>query len=190
MTRRRGHPTGMTLVELLVGMVLGLVGTAAMTALLRAGVAASERAGSDAERAIATAAAVDQLVRDVRVAGYDPAGAGFAPFSLTATDRLELQADLDGSGTIDASSEERVGWRVASSSRSLQRVIGAQTLPILSDVAADGLRLAYFDAAGAALDPAAPATGRATRLVTITVAATASGRPAVRVHGGAALGNR
>ncbi len=182
---------GMTLVELLVGMVLGLVAAAAMTALLRVGVAAGERAAGDAETAIETAAAVDQLVRDVRIAGYDPTGAGIAALTLAGADRLELQADLDGNGAIDASSEERIGYRVAPSSRSLQRIVGSQSLPILSDVAADGLRLSYFDAAGAALDPTAAATRDATRLVAIDVTSSPRGRTAsVHVHGGARLVNR
>jgi type IV pilus assembly protein PilW len=182
---------GMTLVELLVGMLLGLVAAAAMTALLRVGVAASERAGSMAEMTIEAAAAVDQLVRDVRIAGYDPTGAGIAAFTLTAADRIELQADLDGDGTIDASSEERIGWRVATSSRSLQRVVGAQTLPILSDVAADGFRLAFVDGAGATLDPAAPTTRTAVRLVTVDLHTVATaGSPGVWVRGGTRLVNR
>jgi prepilin-type N-terminal cleavage/methylation domain-containing protein len=181
---------GMTLVELLIGMTLGLVGAAALTALLRAGVAAGTRAGTGAETAIEAAAAVDQLVRDVRVAGYDPTGAGIAAFSLVAADRIEIQADLDGNGTIEAGSDERIGWRVATSSRSLQRVLGAQTLPILADVAAAGFRLAYLDAAGTRLDPAAAATADATRMVEIDLTSAPAGRPAVHVHGGARLVNR
>jgi type II secretory pathway component PulJ len=188
---RNSARAGMTLIELLIGMMLGLVGTAALTALLRAGVSAGERAGVDAEAAIETAAAVDQLVRDVRVAGYDPAGAGIAAFAVVAADRIEIQADLDGNGTIDAGSDEHIGYRVATSSRSLQRVVGAQSLPILSDVGAGGLRLAYFDAAGTRLDPTEAATGAATRLVEVDLTSAPSGRPAaVHVHGGARLVNR
>jgi len=190
MTRDQAR-AGMTLIELLIGMGLGLVGTAALTALLRAGVRAGERAGVDAETAIETAAAVDQLVRDVRVAGYDPTGAGIAAFAVIAADRVEIQADLDGNGTIDAGSDERIGYRVATSSRSLQRAVGAQSLPILSDVAVGGLRLAYFDAAGTRLDPTAATTGAATRLVEIDLTSAPPGRPAaVRVHGGTRLVNQ
>ncbi|MEB2284657.1 MAG: hypothetical protein B6D46_01420 [Polyangiaceae bacterium UTPRO1] len=181
---------GMTLVELLVGMMLGLVATAALGVVLRAGLAASLRAGADAEVAIETAAAVDQLVRDLRSAGYDPRGAGFPAFRLTAADRVELQADLDGDGAIDGNSEERVAYRVAVASRSLQRIVGAQSLPILADVESSGLRLAWFDAAGNALDPDDSATAEAARFVAIEIAATPSGRPVARLHGGAQLRNR
>ena len=183
--------SGCTLVELLVGMAIGLVGAAALTALLRVGVAAGTRAGADAATASEAAAAVDQLTRDVRVAGYDPAGAGIAAFTVVAPDRLEVQADLDGNGVIDASSEERVGWRVAASSRSLQRVVGSQSLPILSDVGTSGLRLAYFDAAGAELDPTSAATKTAARAVTIDLATLPTDHtPGARLHGGARLVNR
>ncbi len=181
---------GMTLVELLVGMLLGLVAAAAMTMVLRVAAAASTRAGSEAERAIEAAAALDQLVRDVRVAGYDPRGIGIAPFTLTAADGLELQADLDGDGAIDASSEERITYRVAASSRSLQRVVGTQSLPILSDVASDGLRLAYADGDGTELDPSAATTGAAARLVTVDLTTTPAGAAALHLHGGARLVNR
>jgi type IV pilus assembly protein PilW len=179
---------GLTLVELLIGMVLGLVAAAAMTALVRVGVAAWERAGADSERALELAAAVDQLARDVRIAGYDPTDAGLGALTVTAHDRLEITADLDGDGTIDPNSEERIGYRVAPSSRSLQRMVGAQTLPILADVTA--FALAYFDANGVLLDPGDSTTAAATRLVTVGVTTSKPGRHPLRVDGGARLVNR
>ena len=182
---------GMTLVELLIGMTLGLVGAAGMTALLRVGTAAWERAGANAEVAIEVAEAVDQLIRDLRSAGYDPAAAGIAGLTVTATDRLELTADLDGNAAIDPASEERIGYRCSAANGSLQRVVGRQSLPILSDVASGGFRLTYFDRDGARLDPADPATSAATRLVTVDLAtAPHGGRAVVRISGGARLVNR
>jgi prepilin-type N-terminal cleavage/methylation domain-containing protein len=182
---------GLTLVELLIGMVIGLVAAAALTALLRTGLAAWQRAGARAEVATEVAGAVDQIVRDLRLAGYDPRAAGIAGLTIAEAARLELTADLDGNGAIDTDSEERIGYRVATSSQSLQRVVGRQTLPILSDVAAGGLQFAYYDAAGNALAPAAAATLANARFVTVDVATAA--RPSfagVRLGGGARLGNR
>ena len=190
MTARGAHVAGLTLVELLVGMMLGLVGAGAMTMLARVGVAAWTRAGADAEVATEVADGVDQLVRDVRIAGYDPTGGAHAGLAIVAADRIEITADLDGDGAIDAASEERIGWRVATGSRSLQRIVGAQSLPIVSDVSAGGLALAYYDGAGTRLDPAAAATATATRVVTVELTATPRGRPATRVAGGARLVNR
>ena len=66
-----------------------------------------------------------------------------------------------------------------------------QSLPILSDVPSGGFRLTYFDRDGARLDPADPATGVATRLVTVDLAtAPRGGRAGVRISGGARLVNR
>jgi hypothetical protein len=162
-----------------------------MTALLRVGVAAWERAGARAEMAVEVAGAVDQLTRDLRIAGYDPQAVGFAGLPLTASDRLELAADLDGNGAIDPDSEEHIGYRWSAASGSLLRVVGRQALPILSDVASGGFRLAYFDRDGARLDPADPATGAATRVVTVELATVADDRHgAVRVSGGTHLVNR
>lgn len=182
---------GCTLLELLIGMVLGLAGAAALTALLRGGVAAWERAGAHAERASELVAALDQMTRDLRLAGYDPTEAGVAGLTLAAADRLELTADLDGDGAIDPASEERIGYRRAAGSGALQRLVGNQTLPILSDVAAAGVRLAYLDGEGAALDPADPGTPAAARLVTVELATVARGAaPALHASGGARLVNR
>jgi len=181
----------MTLVELLVGMGLALAGAAALTAVLRAGTAAWARAGARAAVAAEVGAAVDQVTRDLRVAGYDPTAAGFVPLSVTAADRVEIAADLDGNGAIDPDSEERIGYRVTTSSTSLQRVVGRQTLPILSDVGAGGFRLAYFDRDGVRLDPANAATATATRVVTVELTTIASrGQPAVTASGGVRLVNR
>lgn len=182
---------GLTLVELLIGMVLGLVGVAAMTVVLRVGRAAWERAGAGAEVAAEVAGAIDQVTRDLRQAGYDPTGAGVAGLTVVASDRIELTADLDGNGAIDPDSEERVGYRVTTSSGSLQRVVGRQTLPILSDVASGGFRLGYLDADGGALDPSAATTAARTRMVTVDVTTVARGPVGgVRVSGGARLVNR
>lgn len=182
---------GLTLIELLIGMVLGLAGAAALMALLRVGTAAWQRAGTRAEVETEVAAALDQVTRDLRLAGYDPRAAGIAGLTVTEAARIELTADLDGNGAIDTDSEERIGYRVATSSGSLQRVVGRQTLPILTDVAAGGLRFTYFDAAGTALAPTAAGTAANTRFVTVDVATAAHPRTAsVRLGGGARLVNR
>jgi Tfp pilus assembly protein PilW len=185
------HERGTTIVELLAGVTLGLLVLAATAALLIAGLAAWERAGARAEAVAAAAAALDQIARDVRVAGYDPRAAGVAGIVAAGPARLELAADLDGDGAIDAGSEERVGYRRATSSASLLRVVGAQAMPILSDLTSDGFRLRYFDGDGGELDPGDPDALAAVRLVTIDLATRSGpGAPPVRAGGGARLLNR
>lgn len=181
---------GFTLVELLVGTALGLVTAAALTALLAAGAAARVRAADGAEAVAAAAGAVDQVARDVRLAGYDPRALGFAAISGATAATIVLAADLDGDGIVDTGSEEQVGYRV-SGGDTLQRTVGRQTLPLLSDLAPDGFRLRYLDAQGHDLDTSVPAALATARVVTVDVELRRTAtHPALRLSGGARLLNR
>jgi Tfp pilus assembly protein PilW len=184
-------PTGVTLIEVLIGLVLGLGALAALTALVSGSLAARARAGAGAEALAATASAIDQIVRDVRLAGYDPLERGLAGMVAAAPASLVLQADLDGDGTIDGSSEERVTYRSSTATGSLLRIVGTQTMPLLSNLAPGGFRLRYFDASGSELDPATPAATDAIRAVTVDLQTLPNGTiPGVRMGGGARLLNR
>ena len=184
-------PAGMTLMEVLIGLVLGLGALAALTALVSGSLAARARAGAGAEALAAMAGAIDQIVRDVRLAGYDPRERGLAGVVAAAPASLVLQADLDGDGAIDSSSEERVTYRPSAATASLLRIVGTQTMPLLSDLAPGGFRLRYFDASGSELDPTTPAMADAIRAVTVDLQTRPSGTiPGIRMGGGARLLNR
>jgi hypothetical protein len=180
---------GLTAIELMVGLGVALVGLAGASALLQGAQAALVRAGRHAELARAAADAVDQVARDVRTAGWDPERVGVAGLAAAESARLVLHADLDGDGAIDASSAEVVTWRRAAAG-TLQRMLGAQTLPMVSHVPAGGFVLAYRDADGTELDPAAPDTAVRARVVTVGVTARdPTTRWTVTVTGGARLLN-
>ena len=63
--------------------------------------------------------------------------------------RLRLQADLDGDGAIDATSEELTTIACDLAGRRLSRIIGTQSLPLANGVVA--CALAYADASGTPL---------------------------------------
>jgi Tfp pilus assembly protein PilW len=190
-TAAKRRETGVTLVELMVGLVLGLLVVAGLTALLSATLAARERAGRGVERLAATTAALDQLARDIRLAGYDPQARGIGGVTTASIASVSLDADLDGDGTIDTTSEEHVTYRVAASSGTLQRVVGAQSLPLLSDVGTGSFILHYLDGVGAELDPLAPTTRSAVRMIWAELRVAAVGTlPEIRLAGGARLLNR
>lgn len=148
---------GMTLVELLVavalaGLVLGMLalamgGAARLLAVVGARVEAEDTA------VIATEA----FAFDVRRAGFDPAAAGVEALATAAPDRLVLQADLDGDGVVDATSEEVTRWECLAGPPRLSRIIGAQSLPLAADVRACGFR--FLDATGGEI--VAPGAGLA-----------------------------
>lgn len=182
---------GLSLVEVLIGLALGATALAALGGLLAASAAARTRAGARAEGLAAAAAAVDQITRDVRVAGHDPRRRGVHGILEATSTSLALEADLDGDGGVDPHSEEHVGYRLSAAGESLSRVVGAQAMPIVSELAPNGFLLRYFDATGAELDPARPQSADAVRLVTVDLAVRPAGtRETLHVLGGARLLNR
>jgi Tfp pilus assembly protein PilW len=184
-------PDGFTLLELLLGLTLGLGALAALTALLSASLAARTRAGQGCETLAATAAAIEEIARDVRLAGYDPQARGIGGIVAADAASLVLETDLDGDGAINASSEEHVAYRGSAGTASLLRVVGAQSMPLLSDVSPTGLTFRYRDASGATVDPTLPGALAAIRAVTIEIATLPNRTlPGVRLSGGARVLNR
>jgi Tfp pilus assembly protein PilW len=188
---RHRAPAGLTLVELLVGLAIALVVVGALAALAQTTLGTWRRTHAATTATEEALSALDQMVRDLRQAGYDPrrrAAAGLGPF---AADQVTLTADLDGDGRIDTRSREHVSYRRAGRSGDLIRVLGRQAMPLLTGLAADGLRLAYYDAAGAEIAPGDAGAADAVRVVVVTlVTRPTEGRAAVRVTGGARLLSR
>jgi Tfp pilus assembly protein PilW len=148
---------GATLIELIVGTALGLAVMLGITTLLSAALAARARAADRSAAVTALAGAVDQITRDVRLAGFDPTGSGIVALSGASATSVTIAADLDGNGAVDTASEEQVAYRLSGAGGdTLQRVVGRQTLPLLSELAGGGFRLRYRDSGGAVLDVSAP----------------------------------
>ncbi len=143
MTCRRG----LTTVELLIGSALGVL----VLALLTAGTAVGARllAGVTGRGELEDVAdlTVDAFRFDLRRAGFSPAGTIVDPIPTARTDRITVRADLDGDGAVDPNSEETVSIACQVTSARVARIVGAQTLPLASDVIACTLR--YFDDTGA-----------------------------------------
>lgn len=102
---------GFTLVELMVAMVMAAIvifATMTLSEMAAQSYEAQERV-STAQQGVR--AAMDIMVRDIRMAGFDPmaqsngslAGAGFTTATATT---LQFGADLDASGAIDATDEQ------------------------------------------------------------------------------------
>jgi prepilin-type N-terminal cleavage/methylation domain-containing protein len=186
-TPRRAR--GFTLLEVLVATALAALAAAGFAALLTATLGARHQAADGAEAVASVAAALDQIARDVRLAGYDPQSRGAGGITSATAASLVVAADLDGDGLIDTSSEEQIGYRV--SADTLQRTVGRQTLPLLDELAPGGFQLQYRDAGDLLVDPTVPGALAAVRtvLVDVSLRATAT-RAAVRMRGGARLLNR
>jgi type II secretory pathway component PulJ len=148
---------GASLIELLVGLgLLGLVMAGAL-ALLAGGLEAWRWGMARVDAQQAARAGLERMAGELRLAGYDPRGAGLAAIVVAEPDRVVLQHDLNASGAIDPT-RERVTYLVRGGV--LRRDAGGGAQPLAEGVRA--LRLRYRDEAGA--DTADPAAVRRVRI--------------------------
>jgi len=167
-------------------MAVALVIAAAMACALKVALPAWLNSTTDLEAFTMVSQAADFLVRDLRVAGFDPKGMGFSGLAQADVTSLELLADLDGDGSLDRNSSERIRYRLSADGRSLMRVVGDQVMPILDGLEAEGFALRYFDSTGAEIPgpfPLEPAALGAVRAVEVTLRARRVGRPRAIVLG-------
>lgn len=110
-----GPAAGFTLVELMVALLLGLLVTGMFYMSYTAIAATSDRQAQLVEQGQNLRLGADQLIRDLRMAGYNPvhggprAETGFVEATATA---LRFTRDLDGDGEISANYED-VSYQLA-----------------------------------------------------------------------------
>jgi hypothetical protein len=157
MNRRRGTSP----IEALLAATVGLLMLTALTGALAGGARVLVRGGARAEASDTSGLASEAFLFDVRRAGYDGAAIGVAPVTLARTDRVTLEADLDGNGVVDTGSAEHVSWSCNTSTRRLSRILGAQSMPVADGVL--GCGFSYLDGDAAALVPPAGGLDAAAR---------------------------
>ncbi len=98
---------GFTLIELLIAMAIALVVLASISSAFisqRKTYAVQEQVSEMIQSA---RAAMDIISREVKMAGYDPTGAGIVGIPYSAT-QLEIRADLNGNGATSDAHEDIV----------------------------------------------------------------------------------
>ncbi|MEA2627025.1 MAG: hypothetical protein QOD06_3070 [Candidatus Binatota bacterium] len=154
---------GFSVLELLVASGAGLVGLAAVSALVRAD--GRLLAATSAEVVVREAGrrVVESIVRETREAGFDrrppeERRGAFVPdrdgLAVAREDELAVCADRNPpDGVADRSSDECIGFLVRSGE--LLETIGRQRVPLVprGALSAGGFRLRYFDSCGTELAP-------------------------------------
>lgn len=160
---------GFTLVELLVALaVVGLVMVATLT-ILQQGQEGYALGVARLEAQQSARVALERVAREVRTAGFDPAGTGFPAIVNPAPTSLTIQKDLNGNGVIDAAAES-VTYLLRGTT--LRRNAGGGAQPVIEGV--EDLTFTYLDAGGA------PTTlPAAIRTVIIALTVTTGSSPSV-----------
>lgn len=144
-----GKSAGFTLIELMVAMGVAMVMLAAVTTTFISQTKIYNAQEQINEMQQSARAAMDLITRELKMAGYNPAGASFTGVVYSAT-QLRIQADLNGDGTISTNStaNEQVTYAYDSGAQRITRTVGngsAQT--VAGNVTS--FTFTYLDSAGA-----------------------------------------
>lgn len=160
---------GFSLPELFVAMAIGLIVAAAATSSFitqRRSFSLQEQVSDMVQSG---RAAMDIITREIRMAGYDPAEAGFdgiTPNDTATCGALlagpRLRADLDGDGATDDSNED-ITYCYDSTAKEITRNTGGGNQPFAENV--DDAGITYLDEDG---NPTATPADIRTVVLTIT----------------------
>jgi type II secretory pathway component PulJ len=169
---------GFSLVDLLVGVSLSLLGMGTILSFHRSQLYAVQDQARQVEIQTTTRAIVDLFAREARRAGLNPAcTANFTMVADASASQVRFQEDLNANGVLDAASED-ITYRFAQSNR-VERATGSSTDTLLSNVDLTGSRMRYFDGGGAELVPSptlSAAQRTAIRRVRIEMSASSAAR--------------
>ena len=125
---------GFTLVEMLVALGIGMVVLAAVTTTFISQArfySAQEQVNEMEQNA---RGALDLIMRELKMAGYNPNGGSFSGVTYNAS-QLLIQADLDSNGAISTSStaNEQITYTHDSANNQIKRALGSGTAQVLAD---------------------------------------------------------
>ncbi|MDR4504462.1 MAG: hypothetical protein MRK01_06675 [Candidatus Scalindua sp.] len=139
---KKNDDGGFTVVEFLVGSVISLIilGIAFSMFDVQRKTFSVQEQRSEMQQNVR--AAMDMMVREIRMAGYDPLDAGFAAIGTGTATSIQVSADLDKSGGIVGS--ETVTYSYDAPNLQIDRNIGGGDQPFVENIA--DLNFSYFDA--------------------------------------------
>ena len=158
---------GFTLTELMVAMSIGMVMLAAVTTTFMSQTKIYNAQEQINEMEQNARGVLDIISREVKMAGYNPA-TGAVTGVTYSTSQLQIEADLDASGTLSTSSSdnERIVYIFDSGNKQITRKVGSGLAQVLAD------NITAFDFSYYQADGTTPATtSSAIRQVKIDITA-------------------
>lgn len=138
---------GVTLVELMVAMALATLVTTFAFRHFAVQNQQYETQINTTQVRQGVRAAMDLLVREIRMAGYDPTNSGISGIVYHAT-ILKIRSDLDGDGTVTGQ-DESVDYTYDGSQGAILRTANGSTFALVEDV--QGFTYGYRDGTGASV---------------------------------------
>ncbi len=136
---------GFSLIELLIAMTLGLIVLGAISSVFL-----GQRQTYDAQEQIAdmvqtARAAMDMMSREIRIAGYNPANAGFNGITYDSS-QLQIQADINGDGNTSSDPNENITYTYDAENFRIDRNTGSGGQPFAENI--EAFNFVYLEADG------------------------------------------
>lgn len=160
MSKRRGlagrRQRGISLLEALIGLALAPIVLAGIHASTRAQLHALRGDNNAYELQDLTRGALDFMLREIRMAGYNPAGTALTTspgptcpgvgegITEATTTRLHILADLNGDGAVSSAGEDVV-YELDTSLHRIVRTDSNGGVVVAENVPDDGLLFRYFN---------------------------------------------
>lgn len=178
-------PRGFSLVEMLIAMAVGLVVLGATYSTFTI----QNKTFTNQEEIVAmqqsVRAGMDMMAREIGMAGYDPtrvnsdtnSANNFSGVTVN-TSQLQIKADLNGDGAIDATSQENIVYALDATNKQITRNIGAGAQSFVENV--DAFTFEYLKS-----DGTSATTSAEVRQIRITITGrTAKPDPSYSANGG------
>ncbi|KKO19981.1 MAG: prepilin-type N-terminal cleavage/methylation domain-containing protein [Candidatus Brocadia sp.] len=102
----KNNAQGFTLIELVVGLAICLILMGVAVGIFNTQRKSYIMQEQVIEMQQNVRIAIDMMVREIRMAGYDPSNSGFVGIGNHTATLLQILADHDGNGTTDAGNED------------------------------------------------------------------------------------
>lgn len=141
----RESSAGFTLVEMIVAMVVGLLVLAGLYNLFAAENKSFSVQETTVEMQQNARAAMDMMVTEIQMAGYDPAASASSGISSAAANSISFTQDLNGDGDL-GDTHENITYAYDSANLRITRNTGSGNQPFAENI--EALNYFYYDGAG------------------------------------------
>lgn len=163
----KNNEEGFTLIEIVIGLAISLILMGVAVSIFNVQRKSYSTQEQITEMQQNVRAAMDMIIREIRMAGYDPTESGFVGIGTNTTTLLQIMADIDGNGTSTGTNED-ITYRYYNASdatypREIKRKTGGgEFQPFAENI--DGCDFLYYDGNGIATT-----TASSIRQIRITV---------------------
>jgi len=145
----RVNPNGFTLLEVMITLAISGIAMAAIYGVFISSSQSYRTQEGVVDAQQGARVGLDFMVRNIRMAGFDPTGTAAAGIEVASATNIRFTADMNMDGDIDNADEERLTYTFAGGTLSQIRYEGtasASTQPLIDMVSA--MAFTYLDANG------------------------------------------